>query len=133
LLIYKFEAFEMFKRFLGKLNDDIVSFISKSDLPKQNPEQVAAAQSQQKAEPRVTASKEEVASSLGNPSGQRAAIASSRATQSREPVKPRKSDKTYGRNDKVTVKYVDGKVKKDVKYKSIEQDLSDAKCIIIEN
>jgi preprotein translocase subunit SecA len=33
LLIYKFEAFEMFKRFLGKLNDDIISFISKSELP----------------------------------------------------------------------------------------------------
>ncbi|WP_163380659.1 preprotein translocase subunit SecA [Cyclobacterium sp. SYSU L10401] len=133
LLIYKFEAFEMFKRFLGKLNDDIVSFISKSDLPKQDPEQVKAAQAQKKAEPRVTASKEEVASSLGNPGGRRAAIANSRATASREPVKPRKSEKTYGRNDKVSVKYVDGKIKKDVKYKSVEQDISEAKCVVIED
>ncbi|WP_162342442.1 preprotein translocase subunit SecA [Cyclobacterium salsum] len=133
LLIYKFEAFEMFKRFLGKLNDDIVSFISKSDLPKQDPDQVKAAQSQRKAEPAVTASKEEAGNSLGNASGQRAALANSRARPSREPVKPRKSEKTYGRNDKVSVKYVDGKVRKDVKYKSVEQDLSDAKCVIIEN
>ncbi|MDN3687621.1 preprotein translocase subunit SecA [Cyclobacterium jeungdonense] len=133
LLIYKFEAFEMFKRFLGKLNDDIVSFISKSDLPKQDPDQVKAAQTQRKREPAVTASKEEAGNSLGNASGQRAALANSRARPSREPVQPRKSDKSYGRNDKVSVKYVDGKVKKDVKYKSVEQDLSDAKCVIIEN
>ncbi|SHM31504.1 preprotein translocase subunit SecA [Cyclobacterium lianum] len=133
LLIYKFEAFEMFKRFLGKLNDDIISFISKSDLPKQDPEQVKAAQAQKKAEPQVTASKEEAGSSLGNPSGQRAAIASSRATANREPVKPRRSDKTYGRNDKVSVRYVDGKVKKDVKYKSVEQDISEEKCVVIED
>ncbi|MEX2568313.1 MAG: preprotein translocase subunit SecA [Cyclobacteriaceae bacterium] len=132
LLIYKFEAFEMFKRFLGKLNDDIISFISKSDLPKQDPEKVSAAQTQKQQEPRVTASKEEVGNSLGNQAGQRAAIANSRGA-SREAVMPRKSEKTYGRNDKVTVKYVDGKVKKDVKYKSVEQDLSDSRCVIIEN
>jgi preprotein translocase subunit SecA len=130
LLIYKFEAFEMFKRFLGKLNDDIVSFISKSDLPKQDPEQVKAAQN--RTEPKVTASKEEVGNTLGNQSGQRAAIANSRPAVSREPVKPRKSDKAYGRNDRVTVKYANGNLKKDVKYKSVEQDISDAKCVVIE-
>ncbi len=131
LLIYKFEAFEMFKRFLGKLNDDIISFISKSELPKQDPDQVKAAQAQKQQESKVTASKEEVGSSLGNQSAQRAAVANSRAG-SREAVMPRKSEKTYGRNDKVSVKYVDGKIKKDVKYKSVEQDLSDARCVIIE-
>jgi preprotein translocase subunit SecA len=130
LLIYKFEAFEMFKRFLGKLNDDIVSFISKSDLPKQDPEQVKAAQN--RTDPKVTASKEEVGNTLGNQSGQRAAIANSRPAVSREPVKPRKSEKAYGRNDRVTVKYANGNLKKDVKYKSVEQDISDAKCVVIE-
>ncbi|WP_339925466.1 preprotein translocase subunit SecA [uncultured Cyclobacterium sp.] len=133
LLIYKFEAFEMFKRFLGKLNDDIVSFISKSDLPKQDPDQVKVAQSQQGSEPRVTASKEEAGNTLGNQSGQRAAIANSRPAVSKDPVKPRKSDKVYGRNDRVTVKYANGNMKKDVKYKSVEEDISDAKCVIIED
>ena len=133
LLIYKFEAFEMFKRFLGKLNDDIVSFISKSDLPKQDPDQVKVAQSQQGSEPRVTASKEEAGNTLGNQSGQRAAIANSRPAVSKDPVKPRKSDKVYGRNDRVTVKYTNGNMKKDVKYKSVEEDISDAKCVIIED
>jgi preprotein translocase subunit SecA len=133
LLIYKFEAFEMFKRFIGKLNDDIVSFISKSDLPKQDPEQVKAAQNQAGAEPKVTASKEEVGNTLGNQSGQKAAVANSRPAVNREPVKPRKSDKVYGRNDRVTVKYANGNLKSDVKYKSVAQDIADAKCVIIED
>lgn len=133
LLIYKFEAFEMFKRFIGKLNDDIVSFISKSDLPKQDPEQVKAAQNQAGAEPKVTASKEEVGNTLGNQSGQKAAVANSRPAVNREPVKPRKSDKVYGRNDRVTVKYANGNLKTDVKYKSVAQDIADAKCVIIED
>jgi len=133
LLIYKFEAFEMFKRFLGRLNDDISTFISKSDLPKQDPDQVKAAQAAKSADPKVTASKEEVGSTLGgNSSGEQRAVASRQAV-TREPVQPRKSDKVYGRNDRVTVQYVDGKLVKDVKYKSVEQDIDDAKCVIIDS
>lgn len=33
LLIYKFESFELFKQMIDKINRDIVSFISKCDLP----------------------------------------------------------------------------------------------------
>ena len=117
--------------YTGVVSPDIISFISKSELPKQDPDQVKAAQAQKQQEAKVTASKEEVGSSLGNQSAHRAAVANSRAT-SREPVMPRKSEKMYGRNDKVSVKYVDGKIKKDVKYKSVEQDLSDSRCVIIE-
>src|SRR5690606_6171938 len=116
LLIYKFEAFEMFKRFIGKLNEDIISFLAKSELPRQDPEQVKAAQAQRSQEPKVHASKEEVGSSLGG--GNRPAVAQRRAPA--QVVAPRKSEKTYGRNDRVSVRYTDGNVKKDVKYKSVE-------------
>lgn len=129
LLIYKFEAFEMFKRFVGRLNDDIVSFISKSDLPKQDPDQVKAAQTARSEEPKVTASKEEVGSSLGRPSSQ---VPPQANRVNKEPIKPRKTEKIYGRNDKVSVRYMDGNVKKDVKYKSVEQDIANAKCVVIE-
>lgn len=136
LLIYKFEAFEMFKRFLGKLNDDIITFISKSDLPKQDPDQVKAAQRERRDDAKVTASKEEVGSTLGGGStaaGQRVAAQQAQARASREPVQPRRTEKVYGRNDRVSVKYMDGKVKKDVKYKSVEQDIAEAKCVVIED
>jgi preprotein translocase subunit SecA len=133
LLIYKFEAFEMFKRFIGKLNEDMISFLTRADLPKQDPSQVNAAQPRKQAEPQVQASKAEVSSTL-NPGANRAAAAASNAGRpAPQVVAPRKSDKAYGRNDKVTVQYSNGTTKKDVKYKSVEQDVQEGNCVIIEN
>ncbi|MBS9523568.1 preprotein translocase subunit SecA [Litoribacter alkaliphilus] len=129
LLIYKFEAFEMFKRFVGKLNEDIISFISKAELPKQNPDQVNTAQPQRAPEPKVQASKEEVGSSIAGNRTPAATAPSSR----QQVVEPRKSDKAYGRNDKVSVQYPNGSVKKNVKFKSVEDDLQNGRCVIIEN
>ncbi len=134
LLIYKFEAFEMFKRFLGKLNEDTISFLAKADLPTQDPAQVKAAQTPKKEENNVKASKEEVGSSL-NPragrTGPTAAVAN--RTAPAQIVAPRKSEKSYGRNDKVSVQYADGRQLKDVKYKSVEEDVAAGKAVIIEH
>lgn len=133
LLIYKFEAFEMFKRFIGKLNEDMISFLTRADLPKQDPSQVNAAQPRRQVESQVQASKAEAGSTL-NPGANRAAIAASNAGRpTPQVVAPRKSDKAYGRNDKVTVQYSNGTTKEDVKYKSVEQDVLAGNCVIIEN
>ncbi|WP_026950826.1 preprotein translocase subunit SecA [Algoriphagus mannitolivorans] len=133
LLIYKFEAFEMFKRFIGKLNEDMISFLTRADLPKQDPSQVQQAQAPRASEPRVQASKEEVGSTL-NPGANRAAAAAAVAGRpAPPPVAPRKTDKTYGRNDKVSVQYTNGTTKTDVKYKSVEQDIAEGRCVIIEH
>jgi tetratricopeptide (TPR) repeat protein len=40
--------------------------------------------------------------------------------------------KKFGRNDKITVRYYDGTVKPDVKFKKVEGDLKANKCIIVE-
>ena len=133
LLIYKFEAFEMFKRFIGKLNEDMISFLTRAELPKQDPAQVQQAQAQRAAEPAVQASKAEVGSTL-NPGANRAAAAAATAGRpAPQVVAPRKSEKTYGRNDRITVQYNDGSTKKDVKFKSVEQDIQEGKCVIIDN
>jgi preprotein translocase subunit SecA len=133
LLIYKFEAFEMFKRFIGKLNEDMISFLTRADLPKQDPSQVSAAQPRRQVEPQVQTSKAEAGSTL-NPGANRAAIAASNAGRpAAQVVAPRKSDKAYGRNDKVTVQYSNGTTKSDVKYKSVEQDVLDGNCVVIDN
>jgi preprotein translocase subunit SecA len=133
LLIYKFEAFEMFKRFIGKLNEDMVSFLSRADLPKQDPAQVQQAQTQRSPEPKLQTSKAEVASSL-NPGGNRAVAAAAQAGRpAPQVVAPRRVEKTFGRNDKVSVQYTDGTKKSDVKFKSVEQDIAEGKCVLIEN
>lgn len=133
LLIYKFEAYQMFKRFIGKLNEDVVSFLTRADLPKQDSSQVNAAQAQRPAEPKLQTSKAEVGSTL-NPGANRAAAAAANAGRpAPQVVAPRKSEKVYGRNDKVSVQYPNGSTMTDVKYKSVEKDIIDGKCVIIEN
>jgi preprotein translocase subunit SecA len=132
LLIYKFEAFEMFKRFIGKLNEDMISFISRADLPKQDPSQVHAAQPTRAAEPQGQASKAEVSSTLNPGANRAAAAAASAGRPAPQVVAPRKSEKAYGRNDKVTVQYTNGTTKADVKYKSVEQDIQEGKCVVID-
>jgi preprotein translocase subunit SecA len=133
LLIYKFEAFEMFKRFVGKLNEDTISFISKADLPAQDPSQVKAAQAARREEPKVQTSKEEVHSSLNPGAARQAAAAVANRTAPPPIVAPRKSERSYGRNDKVSVQYPDGKVLKDVKFKSVEQDVAAGRCVVLEH
>ncbi len=123
LLIYKFEAFELFKRFIAKVNEDTISFLMKADLPTQEPEQVQEAQ--QRARQSLNEQKEESRSLLSGGQG-----------QSRPPVSkpsPMKAEKVVGRNAKVTVQYTDGSIKKDVKYKKVEEDIINNKCVLIED
>ena len=134
LLIYKFEGFELFKRFVGKLNEDMTTFLTRADLPKQDPAQVQQApQPQRASESRVQASKAEVGSTLNPGANRAAAAAASAGRPAPAPVTPRKVNKVYGRNDKVSVQYRDGSTKLDVKYKSVEQDIEQGNCVVLES
>ena len=44
LLIYKFEAFELFKKLMVEINKDVISFLFKAQLPQQQPVSHARAQ-----------------------------------------------------------------------------------------
>ncbi len=124
LLIYKFEGFELFKRFIAKVNEDTISFLMKADIPVQKPEQVQEARAQRRT--RLSEQKEESKSLLsggGSPQPDR---------PPQEKVMPVKSEKLAGRNDKVSVQYPDGRVLRDVKYKKVEDDIRNNRCIIIE-
>jgi preprotein translocase subunit SecA len=123
LLIYKFEGFELFKRFIGKLNEDTSSFMMKLDLPVQDSSQVQAA-AQRRQQQNYKESKEESGSVLSG--GQ---------NKNRPPVEkqmPVKSEKIVGRNDRVSVQYQDGSVKKDVKFKTVEEDVKNNKCVLLD-
>jgi preprotein translocase subunit SecA len=127
LLIYKFEGFELFKRFVAKVNEETISFLMKADIPVQQPEQVQEARAP-RARVRLNEQKEESRSLLSG--GDRpAAPPTSRPPQ--EKVMPAKSEKVAGRNDRVSVQYPDGKVLRDVKYKKVEEDILNNRCIII--
>lgn len=126
LLVYKFEAFQMFKAFLGKVNGDTVSFLYRADLPVREAEEVQEARHPRPVQ-NLKENKDEARSVLSG-NGQPAAVS--------EPAQPKvlpvKSEKVAGRNDRVSVQYNDGSIKKDVKFKTVEDDINNNKCVIID-
>jgi preprotein translocase subunit SecA len=130
LLIYKFEGFELFKRFIAKVNEDTVSFLLKADIPVQDADNVQEARAQRRA--RLSENKEESRSLLNGGGGQGQQPQAQQNRPPQEKVMPMKSDKVANRNDKVSVQYTDGRVLRDVKYKKVEDDLRNNRCIIID-
>ncbi|WP_299053301.1 preprotein translocase subunit SecA [uncultured Polaribacter sp.] len=108
LLIYKFEAFELFKTTVDEINREVLSFLFKGELPAQDRSQISAAQ-QQKRE-RLNTSKADVQNSTEQ------AIQNSK--QQSEPVETiTREHPKVGRNERVTIKNVMSGEEKEVKYK----------------
>ena len=127
LLIYKFEGFEAFKRFISQVNEQTISFLMKADIPDDEADQLQEARAQ-RARVKLKEQKDESQSLLQGGGGPPQAP----REQPQEKIMPTKSEKIANRNDKVSVQYVDGRVLKDVKYKKVEEDIAAGKCIVIE-
>jgi preprotein translocase subunit SecA len=127
LLIYKFEGFEAFKKLVAKVNEDTVTFLMKAEIPIQQPDQVQEARTN-RSRVKLNEKKEESKSLLSG--GEPRQAQGSRPPQ--EKIMPAKSDKVANRNDKVNVQYPDGRVLRDVKYKKVEEDILNNRCIVIE-
>jgi len=109
LLIYKFEAFELFKSLMDQINKEVVSFLFKGELPNQNPNQVSQAKTPKR--DHVQLSKEEVHNlSEGN-----SAQNKTQAPQITETIV--RAEPKVGRNEKVTIKNIMSGESKELKYK----------------
>jgi preprotein translocase subunit SecA len=126
LLIYKFEGFEAFKRFIGRVNEETISFLMKAEIPTEEPERLQEARTNKRQ--RYSEQKDESRSLLQGGGGEQ----QPQQAQVEQKVMPVKSEKVAGRNDKVTVQYPDGRVLKDVKYKKVEDDIKNGRCLVIE-
>jgi preprotein translocase subunit SecA len=134
LLIYKFEGFELFKRFIAKVNEDTISFLLKADIPVQQPDDVQEARVS-RSRVRLNEQKEESRSLLSGGGGGGGGSQQQQPQPNRpqqEKVMPAKSEKVANRNDKVSVQYPDGRVLRDVKFKKVEDDINNNRCIIID-
>ncbi|MBF9251938.1 preprotein translocase subunit SecA [Pontibacter sp. 172403-2] len=129
LLIYKFESFELFKRMIGKVNEETINFLFHAFIPIQAPEQVQTPRAPQPAPkpPVLKERKAAVHSSLEDETGHTAATAAEP-----ERIMPAHSQKVAGRNDRVSVQYLDGRLVKDVKFKTVEEDLHNNRCVLVE-
>jgi preprotein translocase subunit SecA len=109
LLVYKFEAFELFKQMIDDVNKEVLSFLFKGEIPNQGDNQISEAR-QQKRE-RLNVSKADVQNSTEQ------AIQNSRQQQ-HEPVETVVRDQPkIGRNERVTIKNVMSGEEKEVKFK----------------
>ena len=119
LLIYKFEAFELFKSMINNLNKEVLSFLIKGSLPSQNPASIQEAK-RPKPQQKLNISKDEVLNTeeMAQRSRQVGAGASNQPQQSIETII--REQPKIGRNEKVTIKNIATGETKTVKFKQAE-------------
>ena len=129
LLIYKFEAFKLFKKMMDGVNKEVISFLFKGDLPSQNPNEISEAK-EVKQKVNYTESKEEVLNSDELAARNREAGAQ---TQNRPQVTEtitREMPK-INRNDTVTIKHVMSGKSETMKYKKAESMLASGEWVLV--
>jgi preprotein translocase subunit SecA len=129
LLIYKFEAFKLFKAMIEQVNKDVISFLFKGELPTQNTNNIQEARQETK-KTNYTESKDEVLNSdelaetnreAGNNMQQRPAV-----TETIVRDQPK-----INRNDNVTIKNVMSGKSETMKYKKAEAMLASGEYVIV--
>ena len=124
LLIYKFEAFELFKVTIDKVNREVLSFLFKGELPNQATQQIS--EERQKTRQKLNLSKADVKNTTEQ------AISNSR--QQRETVETVVREKPkIGRNERVTIKNVMSGEEKIVKYKEAIPLIEKGEWVLVNN
>nr|WP_321233455.1 preprotein translocase subunit SecA [uncultured Psychroserpens sp.] len=131
LLIYKFEAFELFKEMIDQVNKDVISFLFKGELPTetQNTIQEAKARKQEK----LQTQKDEIPN-MDERAAQSRSVGAGASRQQQQVVETivREQPK-IGRNDKVTIKHVMSGENKTVKYKQAIPLIEKGEWVLIED
>ena len=129
LLIYKFEAFELFKSMLNQLNREVLSFLIKGTLPNQNKEAIQEAK-QTQSRRQYNTTKDEVLNSDQLAERNRQVGAGVSQAQ-RTPVETvvREQPK-IGRNERVNIKNVTTGESKTVKFKLAEPLIKSGSWVI---
>ena len=129
LLIYKFEAFELFKSMLASLNKEILSFLIKGGLPNQSPASIQEAK-RAKLNKNFNTSKDEVLNTEELAQRNRSVGAGVSQTGKKIIETIIREQPKIGRNEKVTIKNVATGETKSVKFKQAEPLLKQGKWVI---
>lgn len=132
LLIYKFEAFELFKEMIDKVNKEVISFLFKGELPSQNSNEIQEARSVRRPKENLRTSKEEIPNSDELSTQNRAAGQTQGQRQQVTETVVRERPK-IGRNDRVTIKNILSGESKSVKYKQAEPLLEKGEWVLVED
>lgn len=132
LLIYKFEAFELFKEMIDKVNKEVISFLFKGELPSENTNQIQEARNVRRPKENLQTSKEEIPNSDELAAQNRAAGQTQRQRPQVTETIIREKPK-IGRNDKVTIKNVMSGESKTCKYKQAEPLIDKGEWVLVED
>ena len=128
LLIYKFEAFNLFKKMIDDVNKEVISFLFKGDLPSHNTSEIQEAKQVQQKE-NYTESKEDLDSEDTAAQAKRAGEMASQRHQVTETI-TREMPK-INRNDTVTIKHVMSGKSETMKYKKAESMLASGEWVLV--
>ena len=131
LVIYKFEAKELFFSMIDQLNKDILTFLFKGSLPSKNPNEIREDRQTRRRE-KYNTSKEEVLNSdeLANRNRQVGSNVSSNQNVVETVVR---ETRKIGRNERVKIKNIQSGETKELKFKQAEPLLQTGNWNIIEN
>jgi len=132
LLIYKFEAFELFREMIDKVNKEVISFLFKGELPSQNSNQIQEARTVSRPKENLQTSKEEIPNSDELSARSRAAGQTQGQRQPLTETVVRDRPK-IGRNDRVTIKNIMSGESKSVKYKQAEPLIEKGEWVLVED
>ena len=131
LLIYKFEAKELFFSMIDQLNKDILTFLFKGELPSKNPNEITEDRQTRRRE-KYNTSKAEILNSdeMANRNREVGASASRRNSVVETIVREQRK---IGRNERVKIKNIQTGEVKHVKYKQAEPLIQTGTWILNEN
>ncbi|SHF48743.1 protein translocase subunit secA [Salegentibacter echinorum] len=130
LLIYKFEAFELFKAMLDQVNRDVISFLFKGEIPEGNVGNIQEARQRKKE--KVETQKEEIPNMDERASESRAAGNTQQQRRPQVTETITRDKPKIGRNEKVTIKNVMSGENKTVKYKQAIPLLDKGDWVIVD-
>jgi preprotein translocase subunit SecA len=125
LLIYKFEAFNLFNSMLNGVNKEVISFLFKGDLPQQSVPDIEEAQEVARPKEDYTASKDEIGSS----ESENREVGQTQQRQVTETI-VREMPK-INRNDTVTIQNVANGQTQEMKFKKAESLVASGKWVIV--
>ncbi|WP_396137421.1 preprotein translocase subunit SecA [Flavobacterium sp.] len=128
LLIYKFEAFNLFKKLIDDVNKEVISFLFKGNLPSQNPSDIHEAK-QVRQKQNYTESKQDLDGNDAANEARRAGEMASQRPNVTETI-TRETPK-INRNDTVTIKHVMSGKTETMKFKKAESMLASGEWVLV--
>jgi preprotein translocase subunit SecA len=130
LLIYKFEAFELFKTMIDQVNKDVISFLFKGKIPQETENNIQEAK--RRRQEKLQTQKEEIPNLDERASQNRAVSGNTQQQQQVVETIVRERPK-IGRNDRVTIKNINSGENKTIKYKQAIPLIDRGEWVLVED